>query len=60
MINGQEYKIECNGTNFFFVSNSKSAYRQVKEFIERNEGCEIKVYYINNLQFGERWIPITI
>ena len=54
----QKFKIECNGTNFFFTDHAlKTAEEHAMAFVERNkENNNILLYSLNTNSFGEKWI----
>lgn len=61
-MNKQVAKIAYDGSEvFFFDHDFKTGYEHAEEFIERNKGkLEMKLYWINNLPFGDKWKFVRI
>ncbi len=60
MAQKQEVKITYNkGEIFFFAHGFKSAIEHSEEYINRNKNkIDMKVYYLNSSNFGNKWVFI--
>jgi hypothetical protein len=57
----QEVKIGYNKEEVFFFKHSfKTAMGHAKDFVRRNKGkFEMKLFVLNESNFGERWILVN-